>query len=115
MRGLRAVCAALLLVAFTLGGPLHGAIAHGTGAHTTHAAPGHVKADGKSCRDCPAKTGAGVLCQMACAAAAAVLDPPFQLEARSAHAMRFPASLPAAPLGAAIAPDPFPPKPSRIA
>lgn len=116
MRGLRALCAALLLVVFALGVPLRSATAHGI----AHAAAVHVHdhaAHGKPCRNCPAKAGCGTLCQMACCASAlAVLDPPVPgLGTRLAHAVRFAVGPPASARGATVAPDPFPPKPPRIA
>lgn len=119
MRGLRALCAILLFVAFALGVPLHSATAHGMAHHAggtaMHAAT-HVHAHGKPCRDCPAKAGPGALCQMACSAVVAVLDAPSpSLGTRLAYAVRFAAGPPVSGQGATRAPDPFPPKPSRIA
>ena len=120
MRGLRTLCAALLLVAFTLGVPLHSAtahgLAHGAGVTTLHSALVHDHARGKHCPDCPSKAGPGTLCQMACVGAVAVLGPPLlPLCTRLAHTVRFTAGPPASAQGATVAPDPFPPRPSRIA
>lgn len=119
MRGLRALCAALLFLAFTLGMPLHGATAHGmapAGTATLHAAHAHDPGKGKCCPDHHAKAGPGALCQLACGAAVAVLDgPALHLGTRLAYLVRFAAGPSASGLGATPAPDPFPPRPSRIA
>jgi hypothetical protein len=89
---------------------------HAAGGATMHAAHVHADAHGKPCRDCPAKAGPGALCQMACAAAVAVLDAPApSLGTRLAYAVRFAAGPPASAQGAIVAPDPFPPRPSRVA
>lgn len=123
MRGLRALCAVLLFVAIALGVSLRSATAHGmahrAGGAAQDAAAVHVHshAHERPCRDCPAKAGCGTLCQMACCTSAlAVLDQPVpSLGMRLAHAVRFVAGPPASARGATVAPDPFPPKPSRIA
>lgn len=121
MRGLRALCAALLFVAFTLGVPLHSAtahrMAHAAGGTTMQAAHAyHAHAHGKPCRDCPTKAKPDALCQMACAAAVAVLDAPApSLGTRLAYAVRFAVGPPALAQSAIVAPDPFPPRPSRSA
>jgi hypothetical protein len=78
-------------------------------AHVHHA-------QDKPCRECPSKAGPGALCQMACAAAVAVLDTPApSLGPCLAYAVQFAAGPPVPTQGAAPAPDPFPPRPSRIA
>jgi hypothetical protein len=114
MRLLRAVCAALFLVACTLGVPLHSAAAHHFGG-TTHVAQVHDHGSGKPASH-HVKLGPGALCQLACCAAVAVLQAPFQaVGAPFAYAAEYGADPPASAHGALITPDPFPPKPSRIA
>ena len=119
MRCLRALCTALLLIAFALGLPLHAATAHGmavVGGSATQAAHVHHAGDPKCCPDHHHnKAGPGTLCQMACASALAVLDTPQHLGARLAFAVRFAPGPSRADRGAVSAPDPFPPKPSRAA
>ena len=119
MRYLHALCAALLLVAFALGVPLHAATAHGmavAGGPATQAAHVHHAGDPKCCPDHHHnKARPGALCQMACASALAVLDAPQHLGTRLAYAVRFAPGPSRADQGTIMAPDPFPPKPSRTA
>lgn len=118
MPSLRILCAALLLLASTLAAPLHAATGHGTaflGGTTAHS-PAHIHEDGKG-NCCPDhhKAGSPALCQLACSAAVAVLGLPQPLGTRFAYRVQFASGPPASSDGATVAPDPFPPKPSRIA
>ncbi len=119
MRGLRVLCAALLFLAFTLGVPLHAATAHGTlpvGAPNAHVTHVHENGAKKCCHDRHGKAGSGALCQMACAAAIAVLDTlPQHLGTQLAYAVQFASGPPMAGNGVTLTLDPFPPRPSPIA
>ncbi len=120
MRWLRILCAALLLLASALAVPLHAATAHGMvhlGAATAQISAAHIQhhGNGKCCPD-HHKGNAGALCQLACSATVAVLDARQHLDGtRAAHAVQFASGPPAWSDAATVAPDPFPPKPSRIA
>jgi hypothetical protein len=120
MRSLRTLCAALLLIVFMLGVPLHDATAHGVAPMgTTTMRSAHVHDHGKG-QCCPehhrAKSGPGELCRAVCSTAVAVLDAPTpSLGTRLAYAVRFAAGPPTSARGATLKPDPFPPRPSRIA
>ena len=117
MARLRVLLAALLLVAFTLGTSTHAATIHGLtheGAPTvTHV---HDQGHGKG-ECCPEghKLSSHKVCQLACSSALAVLDGPLQLSARIAYSTHFAAGLPTALRDVLRAPDPFPPRPDRIA
>lgn len=124
MYPLRAACAALLFLAFAVGVPLRAAAAcdHGSAgtehrAHVmaAHAAPVHDH--GRCCPGShPTKAGSSALCQMVCGAAVAVLDPPVPHPGTPfSYTVRFAADPSASAQGATPAPDPFPPRPSRIA
>ncbi len=119
MRGLRVLCAALMLLAFTLGVPFHAATAHGTlpiGASISHVTHVHENGLTKCRHDHHGKTGSGALCQMACAAAIAVLDTlPLRLGTQLAYAVQFASGSPMASNGVTLSLDPFPPRPSPIA
>lgn len=119
MRGLQALCAALLFLAFTLGVPLHAATAHATlsvGASTAHATHVHEHGATKCCHDHHGKTESGALCQMACAAAIAVLDTrPLRLGTQLAYTVQFASGPPMASNGVTLPLDPFPPRPPPIA
>lgn len=112
VRGFRILCAALLFLAFALGVPLHAATAHAVSAASpvTHAAHSHDH--GKCCHDYHGKAGSVALCQMACAAAVAVLDNPPGLGTQLAYTVQFASSPSAASLGVTLSLDLFPPKPT---
>lgn len=113
MRLLRALCAALLLVAFTVGVPLHTVTAHGMAPHSGAAMQVmHAHNQGTANHHKPSP---GALCQIACGAMVAVLSTPPRLGTQLAYAVQFAASPPAAGQGTTRVPDPFPPRPSLIA
>lgn len=112
MRRMRALCAVLLLAAFALGGPACPTIhQHAVGtAALDDAQLGHVQHR----QDHQAKLDPEAICKLACAAAAAVLEPPHRgFERPLAHPPEYALAAPAPLLGAVRAPDPFPPRPSR--
>jgi hypothetical protein len=120
MRWWRALMAALLLIAFAVGTPLHHAAAYGTvhGGHPHHAQAPAAHAHGHSapCPGCPSKPDPAEACEIACAAAVAVVD---QLSDGTweplSYPVRFDVPASRSPPGAERAPDPFPPKRPPIA
>jgi len=115
VRGLRVLSAALLFLAFALGVPLHAATAHDVAAVASATHVAHSHEHGSCCHEHHCKTRAGALCQMACAAAVAVLDNPPGIGTQLAYTVQFTTAPPASSPGVTLALDPFPPRPSPIA
>jgi hypothetical protein len=105
---MRFLFAALLLVAFALGGPTHAARMDGgvAMAHVHDHGPGKAKC-------CPDghELASDQSCQIACSGAVAVIHGPTGPLARPAYAVQYAAGPSAALRNRVRAPDPFPPKP----
>lgn len=116
MPRLRLLLAALLLIAFTLGVSAHAASMHGMPhAGGTAVALVHDHGLGKKSSPDGHKLSSQELCQIACSGAVAVLGGPMGPVARFAYAAQFALAPPAAFREMTRAPDPFPPRPVRIA